>query len=79
MNFENLNSQLSAFGEIEYLGHNGDDQSRVIVSVLNVDPNAQNVDNLTNTINAFVSVDFPVVEYSQLIENNFKAVYLAQQ
>lgn len=75
MNFEELNNQLSAFGTVDFCGHNGDDQSRVVVSVLGVENTTQNIENLSSTINSFIQTEFPIVDHFQVDNGVLKAVY----
>jgi hypothetical protein len=78
MDFVSLTTDLSVFGVVEYIGYNGDDQSRLILSMTNINNDVQSVEQITNSINALFVTEFPIVEHFSINQQSLKAVYLQQ-
>jgi hypothetical protein len=74
MNFATLINQLNAFGSVEYLGYNGDDETRLVLSMNIIENSVQTIEQ----INALIVSEFSIIEYFSLNVNDLKAVYLKQ-
>lgn len=79
MDFQNLKNILETRAVVEYLGYNGDDVSRVLVSLIVNDPTPAILNEIAIELNGSLLNDFPNLEHYNVDQNILKAVYLADE
>ena len=79
MDFSSLKNILETRAVVEYLGYNGDDVSRVIVSLFVNDPTPEILNEIAIELNGSLIDNFPNLEFYNVDQNNLKAVYLADE
>jgi hypothetical protein len=79
MDFLNLKNILETRAVVNYLGYNGDDVSRVIVSLIVNDPTPEILNEIAIELNGSLIDNFPNLEHYAIEQNNIKAVYLADE
>lgn len=79
MDFLNLKNILETRAVVQFLGYNGDDVSRVIVSLIVNDPTPEILNEIAIELNGSLIDNFPNLEFYNVDQNNLKAVYLADE
>jgi len=75
MDFEQKKTLFETFGTVEYLGANGDDDTRVIIAIYGFSSTIIDINNYNSTISTEILPTYSEIEEFSIHNNILKAVY----
>jgi len=77
MNFQELETELSVIGTVDYCGYNGENTNSIIIAISDFNNTSSNVNAYNNIISNRVEPTHPKVENLTIHGNIIKADYRA--